>query len=186
MDMSTVGLQTVFGGRIDNPPPSPFALVSIRTSLGDTSGTPPALNHSTPTPVPKVLLLPPPRRDGFDNIGYRGEKAFQAVEAGRMATYITKTLSKSNVKPIGYIDFHSYSQMVLYPYAYDCDVLPRDAEDIAEAAWGMAKAARQVHGRYFNVDSACEGDHFMAKVIPPPIPMSPFSNKTKAELTIRL
>jgi len=96
---------------------------------------------------------------------YRGEKAFQAVEAERMATYITKTLPGKKVKPIGYIDFHSYSQMVLYPYAYDCSVLPRDAEDIAEAAWGMAKAAREVHGRYFNVDSACEGDHFNTNTV---------------------
>jgi len=81
-----------------------------------------------------------------------------------MAKYITKTLPGRNVKPLAYIDFHSYSQMVLYPYAYDCSVLPRDAEDIAEAAWVMAKAARQVHGQYFNVDSACEGDHFNANV----------------------
>jgi len=84
-----------------------------------------------------------------------------------MSTYIDKTLSKRNVSPVGYVDFHSYSQSILYPFAYDCDVLPRDAEDLAEAAWGAAKAARNVHGRYFDVNSACEGDNFAIKVPSP-------------------
>ena len=77
-----------------------------------------------------------------------------------MSQYIKHTLSKQNVQPIGYIDFHSYSQEILYPFAYDCDVLPRDAEDLAEAAWGAARAARNVHGRFFTVDSACDSDNF--------------------------
>ena len=81
-----------------------------------------------------------------------------------MSTYIHTTLSERNVLPVGYVDFHSYSQSILYPFAYDCDVLPRDAEDLAEAAWGAAKAARDVHGRYFDVNSACEGDNFATKV----------------------
>jgi extracellular matrix protein 14 len=96
--------------------------------------------------------------------GYRGEKPFQGVESKLMSTYIQKTLSERKVEPVGYVDFHSYSQSILYPFAYDCDVLPRDAEDLAEAAWGAAKAARDVHGRYFDVNSACEGDNFAAKV----------------------
>jgi hypothetical protein len=84
-----------------------------------------------------------------------------------MSHYIHTTLPKRGVLPIGYVDFHSYSQEILYPFAYDCDVLPRDAEDLAEAAWGCAKAARNVHGRYFDVDSACEGDNFQSKVCDP-------------------
>ena len=84
-----------------------------------------------------------------------------------MSTYIHTKLAERNVLPIGYVDFHSYSQSILYPFAYDCDVLPRDAEDLAEAAWGAAKAARDVHGRYFDVSSACEGDNFAAKVALP-------------------
>jgi extracellular matrix protein 14 len=96
----------------------------------------------------------------ISDVGYRGEKPFQAVETELMSTYIHKTLSERNIQPVGYVDFHSYSQSILYPFAYDCDVLPRDAEDLAEAAWGAAKAARDVHGRYFDVDSACEGDNF--------------------------
>src|SRR5277367_2886608 len=173
MGMSIVGLPTVFGGKTDNPPLFHSAQASIRTNPGDTCGMPLELKPSTQTPVPKVIHLHPYSKSVLIFLGYRGEKAFQAVETQRMAKYITTTLPGRNIKPIAYIDFHSYSQMVLYPYAYDCSVLPRDAEDIAEAAWGMAKAARQVHGRYFNVDSACEGDHFNANVIPTvPLPLS--------------
>jgi hypothetical protein len=92
-----------------------------------------------------------------------------------MSRYIHTVLPKRGVLPIGYVDFHSYSQEILYPFAYDCDVLPRDAEDLAEAAWGCAKAARNVHGRYFDVDSACEGDNFSSKVfIPFPSQSLPF------------
>jgi hypothetical protein len=101
-------------------------------------------------------------------VGYRGEKPFQALESKLMSTYISKTLPKRGVIPLGYIDFHSYSQEILYPFAYDCSVLPRDAEDLAEAAWGAAKAARNVHGRYFDVDSACEGDNFAIDKVPSP------------------
>ena len=91
-------------------------------------------------------------------LGYRGEKPFQAVESKLLSKYIHNTLTLRNVAPVGYVDFHSYSQLILYPFAYDCDVLPRDAEDLAEAAWGAAKAARNVHGRYYDVNSACEGN----------------------------
>jgi len=108
--------------------------------------------------------------------GYRGEKPFQAAEAKLMSNYIHTTLPKvRSIRSIAYLDFHSYSQAILYPFAYTCDRLPRDAEDIAEAAWGAAKAARNIHGRYFEVDSACEGDNFVidnkkVKVSPPDIP----------------
>ena len=93
-----------------------------------------------------------------------------------MSQYIHATLPKlRSIQSIAYLDFHSYSQAILYPFAYTCDRLPRDAEDIAEAAWGAAKAARNIHGRYFEVDSACEGDNFVidnkkVKVSPPDIP----------------
>lgn len=155
-DMSTAGLLIVCGERIVNRHPSLFALESIQIVHGHTCGTLQAPNNSPQTPVLKVHLLA--HNTVNSCIGYRGEKPFEAIESKLLAKYISKTLPSQNVNPIGYVDFHSYSQLILYPFAYDCDVLPRDAEDLAEAAWGAAKAARQVHGRYFDVDSACEGD----------------------------
>ena len=119
---------------------------------------PGAFPHPLPPLTSKILTF---------LVGYRGECPFQAKESDLMSHYIHTTLPKRGVIPIGYVDFHSYSQEILYPFAYDCDVLPRDAEDLAEAAWGCAKAARNVHGRYFDVDSACEGDNFQSKVFDP-------------------
>jgi hypothetical protein len=119
-------------------------------------------------PLLRKYTLPLSPSISYSRLGYRGEKPFQALESKLMSTYISKTLPKRGVIPLGYIDFHSYSQEILYPFAYDCSALPRDAEDLAEAAWGAAKAARNVHGRYFDVDSACEGDNFAIDKVPPP------------------
>ena len=196
-DMSIVGRQIDCGGKIDNLHQSRFVQALILIVHGDTCGMPPAQKPSPRTPAPKVPLLLPCRRlfpspftvyhppphiptdfsilrllnhNANVSLGYRGEKPFQAKESNVMSKYIHTTLPKRGVLPVGYVDFHSYSQEILYPFAYDCDVLPRDAEDLAEAAWGAAKAARNVHGRYFDVDSACEGDNFASSVGIPCLP----------------
>jgi extracellular matrix protein 14 len=153
--MSTAGLQIDCGGKIDSRHPCHSVLESIQIDHGDTCGTLPARKFSPRILVRKVLLLVK-----HTDLGYRGEKPFAAPESKHMADYIHKTLPSRHVVPIGYVDFHSYSQEILYPFAFDCDVLPADAEDLAELAWGAAKAARNVHGRYFDVDSACESDNF--------------------------
>lgn len=160
MDTSTAGTQTVSGAKTDNQPQSPFAQASTQTIHGTTNGTPQAQISTPQTPAPKVHNPLSPLYS--DAVGYRGEKPFQAIESALMSKYISTTLPKKHkIKTIAYLDFHSYSQSILYPFAYNCDVLPKDAEDIAEAAWGAAKAARTVHGRYFEVNSACEGDNFV-------------------------
>ena len=40
---------------------------------------------------------------------------------------------------------------VSWPYAYACDVLPVDAEDLYEAALGAAYAIRKKHGTVYTV-----------------------------------
>jgi hypothetical protein len=182
MGTSIVGTQTVSGAKIDSPPQSPFAQASTPTTHGTTNGTPQAQTSTPQIPAPKVspLKKTPPLSFCSDAAGYRGEKPFQAIESALMSKYISTTLPKKhNIKTIAYLDFHSYSQSILYPFAYNCDVLPKDAEDIAEAAWGAAKAARTVHGRYFEVNSACEGDNFVVgqkrEVRPPRPPHNPLA-----------
>src|SRR5947207_7693366 len=161
-DTSTVGLLIVFGGRIDSRLQYRSAQESTQIDPGDTCGT--LLVPKSLPQIPALRVLPPLVQT---NLGYRGEYPYQANESKALSHYVHITLPERNVHPIAYIDFHSYSQEILYPFAYDCDVLPRDAEDLAEAAWGCAKAARNVHGRYFDVDSACEGDNFQSKVFDP-------------------
>ncbi len=83
---------------------------------------------------------------------YAGPKEFSANETTAFADYVKR------IKPTVYIDLHSYSQVVLYPFEYSCDAIPDDAENLAELAWGAAKAVRGVNGRFYNVEQACEND----------------------------
>lgn len=170
--MNIAGQQTDYGEKIDNLHRFRFVLGLIRIGLGGINGMLLDLKRLVLIPVLKVIIPAPlfcPLLSNSNVIGYRGEHPFESLESLHMSKYISKTLQiQRNIRPIAYIDFHSYSQSILYPFAYDCDVLPRDAEDLAEAAWGAAKAARDVHGRYFDVDSACEGDNFGSVRIPSP------------------
>lgn len=85
---------------------------------------------------------------------YSGESPFEALESESWNNYIND--SKSEYTIHGYLDLHSYSQEVLYPYAYSCDALPRDFENLLELSWGLAKAIRRKSGKKYNVLSSCE------------------------------
>lgn len=86
---------------------------------------------------------------------YAGSFALEALEAKHFATYINKT-AQTGHKYYGYLDWHSYSQTILYPYAYSCDAEPRDEENLLELAYGLAKAIRWTSGKHFDVLPACE------------------------------
>ena len=83
---------------------------------------------------------------------YPGTDPLTAVEASLLAKYL------KSKQFIAYLDFHSYSQTVKYPFAYSCNAIPKDAEDLAELGWGAAKAGRDVSGTYYGVIQACEGE----------------------------
>lgn len=85
---------------------------------------------------------------------YSGEKPFEAIEASSMNNYLNTT--KGEYKIHGYLDFHSYSQEILYPYAYSCDALPRDFENLLELSYGLAKAIRNKSGKYYKVTPSCK------------------------------
>lgn len=88
---------------------------------------------------------------------YAGERPLQAIEAIRLAEWALNETEKADRIFTAFIDLHSYSQEILYPYSYTCDKAPHNLEDLEELAIGMAKAYRLTSGHYYGVDSACEG-----------------------------
>lgn len=84
---------------------------------------------------------------------YSGESPFEALESRIWNEYLNSTNDDHNI--YGYIDLHSYSQEVLYPYAFSCNEQPRDEENLIELAYGISKTIRMQSGKNYNVLPAC-------------------------------
>lgn len=89
---------------------------------------------------------------------FPGEEAFQATEAKALSDWAENEEANNNVTFIGFLDLHSYSQQVLYPWSYTCDVEPPTLENLEELGIGIAKAIRISSGEEYTVQSACEGN----------------------------
>lgn len=89
---------------------------------------------------------------------FGGESPFEATEAKRLADWARNETENNNVNFISFLDFHSYSQQILYPYGYSCDAYPPSLENLEELAMGLSKTIRLSHGHYYDVLPACEGN----------------------------
>ncbi len=88
---------------------------------------------------------------------YGGESAFQAVEARTISAWAHNLIEEGNTEFIGFLDLHSYSQQIMFPFSYSCATDPPNLENLEELAAGLAKAIRLSTGETYSITSACEG-----------------------------
>ncbi|KZT25941.1 hypothetical protein NEOLEDRAFT_1199694 [Neolentinus lepideus HHB14362 ss-1] len=103
----------------------------------------------------RMALGPDAKCVGVDlgrNWGYKwgGHRPFEAPEVNNLANFIM-TIPRLKA----FVDLRSYGQMISIPYSFSCKKIPKDAEDLLEAALGAAQAARKSHGTAFQTGALC-------------------------------
>lgn len=89
---------------------------------------------------------------------FAGENPFEGHEAHAFAAWAKNETENNNVELVGFLDLHSYSQEILYPYAYTCGEKPPTLEDLQEMGYGLARAIHMNSRQNYKVMSACEGN----------------------------
>ncbi|KAK2734218.1 putative metallocarboxypeptidase ecm14 [Myotisia sp. PD_48] len=88
---------------------------------------------------------------------FAGEGPFEATETRHISDWAKREVEENNVEFVGLLDLHSYSQQILYPYAYSCSAIPPALENLEELAAGLARSIRRSHGASYDISPACKG-----------------------------
>ncbi|KAJ3226299.1 Proteasome subunit beta type-1 [Clydaea vesicula] len=62
----------------------------------------------------------------------------------------------NEIKPISFIDFHSYSQLWMYPYSYKCGTVNPDSGNQHKGVDLAVKALTAIHGTQYTTGPTCE------------------------------
>ncbi|KAI9890828.1 MAG: putative metallocarboxypeptidase ecm14 [Vezdaea aestivalis] len=106
---------------------------------------------------------------------FAGESAFDAIESTRLADWARNETFSGTSNFVAFLDLHSYSQQVLYPFSYNCAAKPPGLENLEELAIGLAKAIRLETGEFYSITSACRGG-----VVPSGLPKDQTKKKPKS------
>ncbi|KAM3550405.1 hypothetical protein MY1884_008268 [Beauveria asiatica] len=84
---------------------------------------------------------------------FRGRSAGDAPETKSLSGFLQKVKNAQGLKL--YIDYHSYSQIIMTPYGYSCSALPVNHGELQSLAKGAVDAIYRIHGTKYRYGPIC-------------------------------